>query len=718
MKILVAEDHAESRYLLQQLFSGLGHEVSAVADGLEALEQLERDRGAPFDVIVSDALMPRMDGFRLCREIRRHPRWCGLPFIFYTATYTERGDEQMAMKLGADRFILKPEEPARLMELIQETVAKVKAAPPRAPQSLQEDGAAMQEYTERLSLKLERKVAELEGLNEDLRRSEREVRELNERLTATVRALETEARERREAERRLRFREHLLSHAERIGRVGSWERLGETRELLVSDEACRIFGVAPGTSLTLDWIRNHVHEGERERVLKAWDEADGSAEYFECEYTLIRDDGSACPLSMKRRVFCDESGTERYVGVMQDLTERRRAEAEQARLEAQLRQAQKMEAMGNLAGGIAHDFNNILTAIMAHAELLDLELPRTAPSQLRESVTEILTASTRAQEMVRQILTFSRKQPVERKRVQIDGVVAEALRLVRMMLPSTVGLRHELHAHRAVLANEAQIHQVVMNLCTNAAHAITGNEGSIVVTLGVADLSESGAAVRPPLKAGEYVLLEVRDNGSGMDPSVAERIFEPFFTTKDVGDGTGLGLAVVHGIVQAHDGAIFVESLPGRGTIFSIYLPALSLEESRPGMPPSLPAGEGERILFVDDEPSVARIGARLLEKLGYVVEAVSDPVQAKERFTKDPQAFDLVITDYLMPRMTGLDLATAVKAMRPDIPMILAVGFGGQLDATTARERGFGEFVTKPFAMQALADAVNRALGKSAAAQ
>ncbi len=712
MKILVAEDHAESRYLLQQLFSGLGHEVSAVADGLEALEQLERGKGPAFDVIVSDALMPRMDGFRLCREIRRHPRWCGLPFIFYTATYTERGDEQMAMNLGADRFVLKPEEPARLMELIEETVARVQAAPPRVPLPLDNAGSVMEEYTQRLSLKLERKVAELEGLNDDLRRSDRAVRELNERLTATVTALENEARERRDAERRLRFREHLLSQAERIGHVGSWERLGESDELLVSDEACRIFGVPSGTALTMDWIRGHVHEADRERVLQTWGEADDSAEDFECEYRLVRNDGTECPVAMKRRVFCDESGAVRYVGVLQDLTERRQTEAQRARLETQLRQAQKMEAIGNLAGGIAHDFNNILTAIMAHAELLDLELPRTGtPAQLRDSVSEILTASSRAQEMVKQILTFSRKQPVERKPVQIDGVVADALRLVRVLLPAAVGLRDELHAHRVVLANEAQIHQVVMNLCTNAAHAVTDGDGAIMVTLGVADLTDAGAAVRPPLKAGEYVLLEVRDNGCGMEPATAERIFEPFFTTKNVGDGTGLGLAVVHGIVQAHDGAIFVESMPGRGTIFSIYLPALSLEDTRPGVTPTLPAGAGEKILFVDDEPSVARIGARLLERLGYVVESMTDPVEAKARLVKEPRTFDLVVTDYLMPRMTGLDLARAVKTVHPDMPMILAIGFGGQLDAATAREQGFCEFVTKPFALQTLAEAVRRAL-------
>ncbi len=714
MKILVAEDHQESRYLLQQLFSGLGHEVAAVADGLEVIELLERGKTPPPDVIVSDALMPRLDGFQLCRRLRQSPRWCRLPFIFYTATYTDRADEQFAMTVGADRFVVKPVEPDQLMAVIQETVAKVKAAPPREPAPLGDDAPVLEEYTRRVSLKLELKVAELEGLNEDLRASERSIRELNEQLAGTVRALELEAVERQAAEAALRQREELLRHAQSIGHVGSWEQRNEDRELVLSDEATRIFGTRPGETITAEWMIAHIHADDRPRVLEELKRSEEKGRALEVECRLDAADGVSRHVFIRRRLLCNAAGVpSRCVGVIQDITEQKQAEAQRARLEKQLRQAQKMEAIGNLAGGIAHDFNNILTAIMAHAELLDLELPRDlAGPHLRESVHEIQSASARARDMVKQILTFSRKQPVERQPLALDTVVQDALKVVRVTLPAGVDLKADLRSQRAVLANEAQIHQLVLNLCANAVQALGGRGGVVTVTTKEKKLDDVRS--RPPLKTGEHVLLEIRDTGCGMDAATVERIFEPFFTTKSLGQGTGLGLAVVHGVVQSHDGAIFVESTPGQGTAFAIYLPALASGQTvRTSAPTAAATGAGQKILFVDDEPSVAKIGLRLLERLGYQAVALTDPVAARDRLVNNPGEFDLVITDYLMPRITGLDLARAVWAVRPELPMILAVGFGGQLDSAKAKAQGFREFVAKPFAIQTLADAITQSLKK-----
>ncbi len=356
---------------------------------------------------------------------------------------------------------------------------------------------------------------------------------------------------------------------------------------------------------------------------------------------------------------------------------------------------------------------NILTAIMAHAELLDLELPRDlAGPHLRESVHEIQSASARARDMVKQILTFSRKQPVERQPLALDTVVQDALKVVRVTLPAGVDLKADLRSQRAVLANEAQIHQLVLNLCANAVQALGGRGGVVTVTTKEKKLDDVRS--RPPLKTGEHVLLEIRDTGCGMDAATVERIFEPFFTTKSLGQGTGLGLAVVHGVVQSHDGAIFVESTPGQGTAFAIYLPALASGQTvRTSAPTAAATGAGQKILFVDDEPSVAKIGLRLLERLGYQAVALTDPVAARDRLVNNPGEFDLVITDYLMPRITGLDLARAVWAVRPELPMILAVGFGGQLDSAKAKAQGFREFVAKPFAIQTLADAITQSLKK-----
>jgi PAS domain S-box-containing protein len=718
MKILVAEDHPESRYLLQQLFAGLGHEVAAVADGLEVLELLAHANTVPPDAIVSDALMPRMDGFQLCRTLRQHPRWCRLPFIFYTATYTDRADEQFALRLGADRFVVKPVEPEELMQIIAETVANVKAGPPRQPAPLDSDASVLEEYTRRLSLKLEVKVAELEGANEDLRATERAVRELNQQLTATIHALEKEAAERRDAEAALRLREEVLRYAQNLGQTGSYLRNLDTMEMTWSDEAFRICGFEPIPGpVTREWMTERIHPDDRERVTGVLRAADRDMTGMEVAHRVLRPDGSVRHVFVRRHIYRDEDGQpRRAIGIIQDITDRKLAESQRARLEGQLRQAQKMEAIGNLAGGIAHDFNNILTAIMAHAELLELELPReTTGPHLRDSVHEIQAASARARDMVRQILTFSRKQPVDRKRIDIDAVVQEALKLARVTLPPTVELRADLKAQRAVMANEAQIHQVISNLCANAAQAMSEGAGVITVTLTLAEIDDARARSRPPLKTGEHVLLEVRDTGCGMDAATAERIFEPFFTTKAVGQGTGLGLAVVHGVVQAHEGAIFVDSAPGKGTVFSIYLPALKTGTTavKTGLTAPPMSGEGQKILFVDDEPSVAKIGARLLERLGYNAVAITDSVAARDRLVNNPHEFDLVITDYLMPRVTGLDLSKAAWAVRPDLPMILAVGFGGQLDAAKAKAHGFKEFVAKPFAIQTLSDAIVRALGK-----
>jgi CheY-like chemotaxis protein len=291
-------------------------------------------------------------------------------------------------------------------------------------------------------------------------------------------------------------------------------------------------------------------------------------------------------------------------------------------------------------------------------------------------------------------------------------VIQEALKLVRIAVPGSVELRCEAATDRMVLANEGQIHQIVLNLCTNAAQAMGERGGVIRLALTEETISEAAARGRPPLRRGDYLKLEVRDNGNGMDAATLERIYEPFFTTKPVGQGTGLGLAVVHGIVQAHDGAIFVESTPGLGTAFSIYLPAASERSGAvDGCNNGETPGDGEKVLFVDDEPSVARIGERLLERLGYTAVALTDPVAARDRLVNDPDGFDLVITDYLMPRMTGVDLAKAVWGVRPGLPVILAVGFGGQLDATKARALGFGGFIAKPFTLQALSGAISAAL-------
>jgi PAS domain S-box-containing protein len=369
---------------------------------------------------------------------------------------------------------------------------------------------------------------------------------------------------------------------------------------------------------------------------------------------------------------------DRYVLAMSlDVTEQQAALRQQRELEEQLREAQKLEALGTLAGGIAHDFNNILGGVMSLAELTKLEYP--SDIALHENLDQILTASGRAAALVRQILSFSRRQKEAKKNLELAPIVTEALSLLRASLPATIAIEQALAAPVAdVLANPTQVHQIVMNLCTNAAHAMKGKQGKLRVALEEIELR--GAALpHVELRPGRYVRLTIGDTGHGMDGATVRRIFEPFFTTKGAGEGTGLGLSVVHGIVKEYGGAITVDSVVGQGTTFSIYLPAATRQvETAPGGEAEVARGHGERVLLVDDEDFLGIAVAKMMEHLGYVPVRFNSPKAALAEFTRDPPSFRALVTDYTMPELTGLELARALRAIRPDLPVIMTSGSSG----------------------------------------
>jgi PAS domain S-box-containing protein len=344
------------------------------------------------------------------------------------------------------------------------------------------------------------------------------------------------------------------------------------------------------------------------------------------------------------------------------------------RLEAQLRQAQKMEAIGTLAGGIAHDFNNLLNIIAGDAELAALRIPNASPAQ--DHLQDLLAAASRATDLVRQILTFSRRTHHERRPVALQTVVMEVQSLLRASLPSTIDFRQFVDAAPAViLADPTQLHQVLLNLCTNAEHAMRPGGGVLDLHLRVVDLDADFAAAHPPLQPGPHAKLTIRDSGHGMPHDVLARIFEPFFTTKPLGEGTGLGLAVVHGIVTGHGGAITVESAPGRGTRFDLYFPRCDDLAATPPSPQEPLHGHGEHLLLVDDEAALLRIWTVALTDLGYRVTAHTNSRAALEAFRDAPDAFDLVITDQTMPQLTGGALAQEILRLRPRLPIILCTG-------------------------------------------
>ena len=400
-----------------------------------------------------------------------------------------------------------------------------------------------------------------------------------------------------------------------------------------------------------------------------------------------------------------------WYGVIVDVTERKRAE------EAQ-RRSQRIEALGTLAGGIAHDFNNILLAITGNARLALSELPSDASADppLRRNLLEIEKASARATDLVHRILAFSRQHESKREVIAVRPVVEEAVRLLRATLPKMIEIdtRYAQDAP-AALADATQIHQVVMNLVTNSAYAIGDNAGRVTISLDTRDVLPASDAFPQEVAPGQYVCITVADNGIGMSHSTLERIFDPFFTTKPAGQGTGLGLSVVHGIMRSHRGAITVDSELGRGSTFCLYFPAAT-EDAVPKEPkqPIAARGRGQRVLYVDDEESLVYLAGRVLERMGYEVVGLTDPVKALELFQQDPTRFDVVVTDLSMPGMSGFHLARALLQMSPATPVLMTSGYVRPQDRETASEIGVRELILKPDTIDELGRALARLFEQS----
>jgi PAS domain S-box-containing protein len=394
-----------------------------------------------------------------------------------------------------------------------------------------------------------------------------------------------------------------------------------------------------------------------------------------------------------------------YVAAKRDVTR-------QVGLETRVAQTEKMEAIGRLAGGIAHDFNNVLSAILGFVDLADLaERSNPAPGNVPRYLHGIREAGNRAAELTRQILTFSRQAPQEMRPVEARSVVDEALKLMRAALPSTIEIRRSLASDAAVMADPTQIHQVVVNLCTNAGLAM--REGGVLeLTLEDVELDAAFAEAHAPVGPGQFVHLSVRDTGCGIAPDMLARIFEPFYTTRPKGEGTGLGLAVVHGIVRNHGGLISVESAPGSGATFHVYLPAIPVSAVRdPSAVKELPRGRSERVLFVDDEEIQVELAKELLQELGYEVTGARSAAEALAIFRARPEAVDIVVTDTTMPGMTGDVLAGDLLRLRPGLPVLLCTGFSERVSEARARAIGVRQLLMKPFSLEDLASAIRRAL-------
>jgi PAS domain S-box-containing protein len=467
-------------------------------------------------------------------------------------------------------------------------------------------------------------------------------------------------------------------------------------------------------ALAISSVKDLYYNAAHRHAFKEEIERKGFVKDYEIVYK--RKDNEPIIAQVTATLVRDKAGKiAAYRGIVRDITDKKR-------LEQQLAQAQKMEAIGTLAGGIAHDFNNILGIILGYSELMLDEIPE--ENQLHLQALQIRTASERAAALVKQILAFSRQSKQERNPLKISLILKEALKLLRSTLPSLIEIRQDIRADSdIVLSDVTQVHQIIMNLGANAAHAMREKGGILQVTLDNVMIESAGASnpdektsnLYKNLKPGPYLRLIVSDTGHGIPPDVAKRIFDPFFTTKDPGEGTGMGLAVVHGIVKSHGGDISVYSEQEKGTSFHVYLPQMQGKagtETKPKRGKKMPGGS-ERILLVDDEAALTQMGKQMLENLGYNVVTEASGVEALEHFRSRPDGFHLVISDVTMPRMSGIQLAKEIKHINPDIPIILCSGYSSAITIEQIKAFGISDFIMKPIVKSELARKVRYVLDK-----
>jgi PAS domain S-box-containing protein len=530
-------------------------------------------------------------------------------------------------------------------------------------------------------------------------------------LPLRVVGTQTDITPRKELEERLRHGEEMSLQLGRLAQIGAWEWDLSNSRLTWSPEMYRIheveLGYEPTLAKSLDFYPTHA----KNTLADALQHAVRAGAGFDLELPFTTGRGHQLWVRVLGRAAVKDGHATRVYGAFQDITARRDAEEMRRQLEGQLFQAQKMETLGTLAGGIAHDFNNLLTGILGYQDLALDGMLEGDPA--RNYLGAARDASMRARELVDQILTFSRQSASEKVPVNLGQVIEDARRFLRATVPATIRMEVEIAPDCGrVLADATQLHQVLLNLGSNAAHAMRATGGAMHITLAPVTLDMDQANALGHLEPGRYLKLSFRDSGHGIDEETRKRIFDPFFTTKEVGQGTGLGLSVVHGIIQAHAGAITVESKIGQGATFTIYLPeaqAETVEESAPDT--SMPRGNGELIAVVDDEDIVRTFAQMALEKLGYRVVSFDSPMQCLEALKRQPADFALLLTDQTMPGMKGIELASEVRATAPRLPVVIMSGYFSRISPDKLAQIGQVALLSKPFTNEELARTVRRGI-------
>ncbi len=538
---------------------------------------------------------------------------------------------------------------------------------------------------------------------------EKKVTDRTTQLSSINMELKHEIKERKRTEETLRKRESDLILAQSIAHLGNWSWDVNNNKIAWSDEMYRIYGVDQNTfSHTIEGVVKLIHPEDLGRQEHAITELLAGRPVEPYEYRAIRPDGTERIVEVvgMQLEISEDNQVRRMFGIAQDITERKRMEEE-------LLRAQKMESIGTLTGGIAHDFNNIMGIILGNTELALEDVPEWNPAH--STLEEIRTASLRAANIVKQLLSFTRITDQKLQPIEIAVIVKDALKFLRSTIPTTIDIEQDIFVtDETILADPTQINQIMMNLCINASHAMEQMGGKLTITVENVLFDDDSAKDYPDLKEGKYVKVMVSDTGPGIDPKIIDRLFDPYFTTKGVGKGSGMGLAVVHGIVKSHSGSITVDSTLGKGTKFIMLFPlaqekaAVEAETIQ-----EIPRGK-ETILFVDDEISIAKMAQRMFERLGYKVEMATKPQDALERFTSNPDYFDLVITDMTMPQMTGVDLSEKLMDIRKNIPIIICTGHSALVDEEKAKEMGLAALLMKPINITEMAQTIRKVLDRT----
>jgi PAS domain S-box-containing protein len=536
------------------------------------------------------------------------------------------------------------------------------------------------------------------------KRTEEELAKHHECLEKLVQQRTTEIQQQR----------YFIEKAQEIGHIGVWNLDIKNNKLTWTDEIYRIFEIAIGTKITYETYLDCVHPDDRESVDMEWKAAFKDKPY-DTEHRIIVNGKIKWVREKAELKFNEKNEGIHGIGFTQDITRQKLHEQEKRELEEQLRQAQKMESLGTLAGGIAHDFNNILTSIIAYTQLLEMhKFPD--EDYRKNSLTQILQSAYQASDLVKQIMTFSRKTVPIKEPLILEHVVRDVVKMIRASLPSTIDIQGQIHSERCIVfADSTQMHQVMMNLCTNAAHAMGTRGGILAIKLDIVNLSTKQCQSMNQIIPGKYVEIKISDTGDGIAPENIKQIFNPYFTTKKLGGGTGLGLSVTHGIIKNHGGDILVSSRLGQGTCFKVFIPYF-LKEGIKGektQPMPMPSGNAV-VLFVDDEISIAKGVQIILKHLEYKVISKTSGKQALETFMKTPEQFDVVITDLTMPGMTGDLLALEIKKIRPDIPVILCTGFLEGDPETILSKYGIDAFIRKPYDRQTLIESIQTVMAKT----